>query len=403
LYHESMDKRRVSIPQVAVQIPLTLKGHLDVFEGVLQYMRLHGPWRLYRMEGRPGEQKLRDIKRWGCTGIITGPCVLEEAKLIADTRIPVVLFEPSPEMRNPFHPLTDCSSMIVNSYSVGQKAAQFFLERRYRHFAFVGEGHGLYWSIERGQGFHDTVKDTGAECVMYPKLKAKEQRDWAIEQPRMQAWLKALPKPTALFVAMDGRASQVLDACMAANITVPDEISVLGVDDDPHICEATFPTLSSIQTNGQQNGYLMAEHLDKLMRGRRLSKRIFSVVPTRIVPRRSTDATAIEDKQIARALEFIWSEAGHQGINVPDVVKLIGSSRRFAEIHFKNAVGRTIMEEIKRVKLERVCSLLAETNLPIGEISEMCGFTRESHLAFLFRKSFGKTMTQYRKFSRSKL
>ena len=386
-----------------MQVPLALKGHLDVFEGILQYMRLHGPWRLYRMEGRPGEQKLRDLKRWGCTGIITGPCDLDEAKLMADTKIPVVVFEPAPDMRETSHPLAKCSGMIMNSYAVGERAARFFLERRYKHFAFIGEGHGLYWSVERGEGFHDTLKKAGVECHMYPRLKVRERRDWAIEQPRMQAWLKALPKPTALFVAMDGRASQVLDACMAANITVPDEVAVLGVDDDPHICDATFPTLSSIQTNGQQNGYLMAEHLDKLMRGKRLKKQIFPVVPTRIVNRRSTDATAIEDKQIARALEFIWSEAGHRPIQVPDVVKMIGSSRRFAEIHFKSVVGRTIMEEIKRVKLERVCSLLAETNLPIGEIAEMCGFTRESHLAFLFRKSFDTTMSAYRKQSRNRV
>jgi len=398
-----MPTKRISIPQVAVQVPLALKGHLDVFEGVLQYMRLHGPWRLYRMEGRPGEQKLRDLKRWGCNGIITGPCGLDEAALIAHTRIPVVVFEPAPEMRAPSHPLAECSCMIVDSYAVGQKAARFFLERRYRNFAFVGEGHSLYWSKERGQGFKETVESSGAICVMYPALRANERRDWAIEQPRMQAWLKALPKPVALFVAMDGRASQVLDACMAANITVPDEVAVLGVDDDPHICEATFPTLSSIQTNGQQNGYLMAEHLDKLMQGKRLPKRIFHVVPTRISLRRSTDATAIPDKQIARALEFIWSEAGHRSIQVPDVVKIIGSSRRFAEIHFKSVVGRTIMEEIKRVKLERVCSLLAETNLPIGEIAAMCGFSRESHLAFLFRKSFDTTMSRYRKLSRDNI
>ena len=383
-----------------MQVPLALKGHLDVFKGVLQYMHLHGPWRLYRMEGRPGEQKLRDLKRWGCTGIITGPCQLSEAALIAKTRIPIVVFEPPPEMRVRSHPLASCSCMIADSYAMGEKAARFFLERRYKHFAFVGEGHERYWSQERGQGFKDTVVEAGAECVMYPRLKAKEQHDWAIEQPRMQAWLKALPKPVAIFVAMDGRGSQVLDACMAANITVPDDVAVLGVDDDPYICEATFPTLSSIQTNGQQNGYLMAELLDQLMRGKRLEKQIFSVSPTRIVLRRSTDATAIEDKQIARALEFIWSEAGHHSIQVPDVVKLIGSSRRFAEIRFKSVVGRTIMNEIKRVKLERVCSLLAETNMPIGEIAEMCGFTRESHLAFLFRKSFNTTMSNYRKLSR---
>lgn len=398
-----MTKPSPSIPQVAVLIPLALKGHRDVFDGILRYVRLRGPWRLYRMEGRPGEQKLLDLKQWGCTGIITGPCTPAEASLLSRTRVPVVVFEPSPDMRVASHPLVNRSCLIFDSYAAGQQAARFFLERRYTRFAFVGETHGLYWSRERGQGFKDSVEASGASCAVYPSLTAGERRDWAVEQPRMQAWLRALPKPVALFAAMDGRARQVLDACMAAEVTVPDEVAVLGVDDDPFICEATYPTLSSIQTNGQQCGYLLAEHLDGLMRGKRLAKRVFSVTPTRVFTRRSTDATAIPDRQVARALEFIWREAGHQPVHVPDVVRLIGSSRRFAEIHFKTVVGRTIMEEIRRVKLERVCALLAETNLSIGEITRQCGFARESHLAFLFRKRFRQSMSHYRAATRTGL
>lgn len=398
-----MSKTCTAIPQVVVLVPLSLKGHRDVFEGILQYVRLHGPWRLYRMEGRPGEQKLLDLKRWGCTGIITGPCTLAEATLIAKARVPVAVFEPSLEMRTPSHPLANRSSLIFDSYATGQYAARYFQDRHYTHFAFVGDPHDLYWSKERCQGFRETVEASGSTCTIYPKLNTDERRDWAVEQPRMQAWLRALPKPVALFAAMDGRARQVLDACMAENINVPDEVAMLGVDDDPFICEATFPTLSSIQTNGLQAGSLLAEHLDGLMRGKRLQKKTFFVTPTRVITRRSTDATAISDRQVARALEFIWSQAGQRAVGVPDVVKLIGSSRRFAEIHFKAVVGRTIMEEIRRVKLERVCSLLAETNLPIGEITLQCGFTRESHLAFLFRKRFKTSMSGYRAAARSNL
>jgi LacI family transcriptional regulator len=398
-----MLRTRTNIPQVAILVPLALKGHRDVFEGILRYVRLRGPWQLYRMEGRPGEQKLLDLKRWGCSGIITGPCTPSEAALIAHARVPVVVFEPSPEMRKPPHPLANRSCLLFDSPAVGKTAADYFLKRRYAHFAYVGDTHNLYWSQERQAGFCETAKSAGATCSVYGALSPKERLDWADEQPRMGAWLRTLPKPVALFAAMDGRARQVLDACMAAGIAVPDEVAVLGVDDDPFICEATFPTLSSIQTNGQQAGFLLAEHLDALMRGKRKGKQTFWVTPTRVVSRRSTEATAIPDKQIARALEFIWKEAGHQPIQVPDVVREIGSSRRFAEIHFRNVVGRTIMEEIRRVKLERVCALLAETNLPVGEITRQCGFVRESHLAFLFRNRFNLSMSGYRAAARSSL
>ena len=396
-----MSDSRSGIPQVVVLIPLTLKGHRDCFEGILRYARVNGPWRLYRREGRPGEQRLRDLKQWGCSGIITTSCALREAEVIAGARVPVVVFEPDPETRAPGHPLAKYSCLRVDSYATGEHAARFFLERHYEHFAFVGTGRDRYWSRERGEGFKKVVEAAGGTVLEYADPTAKERRDWAIEQQRMEAWLKSLPKPVALFAAMDGRARQVLDACLDGGIAVPEEVAVLGVDDDPLICEATFPTLSSIQHNSEHAGYLLAEHLDKLMRGKRLRRRVDWIKPTRVFQRRSTDATAIADKVVARACEFIWREAGHQSIGVPEVVSLFGSSRRYAENRFKSVVGRTIMEEIRRVKLERVCALLSETNLSIGEIACECDFTRESHLAFLFRKHHNMTMSQYRAAARS--
>ena len=395
-------KQNIGIPQVVVRIPLALKAQRDCFEGILRYARINGPWRLYRAEGRPGEQRLQDLKKWGCSGIIASACNMPEARAIADARVPVVLFEPNADMRTPGHPLAKHSCLRIDSRATGEYAAQFLLERHYKHFAFVGEAHNLYWSRERGEGFRKTVESAGGNYSEYDAPKAKALRDWAVEQQHMEAWLKSLPKPVALFVAMDGRARQVLDACMDASIDVPEKIAVLAVDNDHLICEATFPTLSSIQYNCEQAGYQLAEQLDKLMRGGRHRRRVDWITPTSVVRRRSTDATAIADKQVVRSLEYIWREAGHQVITVPDVVQIFGSSRRYAEQHFKSAVGRTIMDEIQRVIMERVCSLLTETTLPIGEISQKCGFNRESHLAFLFRKHHGMTMSQYRAAARQK-
>ena len=391
-----MNTKKSPVFQVALLTQLNLKCQVDSLRGILRYTKLHGPWRLYRMEGRSGEQKLLDLKRWGCSGIITGACNIKDARLIARVGVPVVVSEPTPEMRESSHPLFKYSCTQFNSYSAGKMAARYFLDRHYTRFAFVGEPHGLYWSLERGKGFKETVEQAGGECFMYCKLTYDEQHDWAVEQPRMRRWLKSLPKPIALFAAMDGRGSQILDACMAENISVPDEIAVLGVDNDELICEATFPTMSSMQTTGERNGFLIAEHLDQLMRGKRLKKRIFEGGASHVITRRSTDATMIPDAQIARALEFIWREGGHQPIHVPDVVEKIGSSRRHAEMRFKTITGRTILEEILRVRLERVCTLLCDTNLSISEITYKCGFERESYLARLFKLRFDCTMSTYR-------
>jgi len=395
-----MAANRSGIPQVVVLMPLALAGYRQLFEGILRYARTNGPWRLYRREGRPGEQRLRDMKRWGCSGIITAACTVREAQAIADIRVPVLVVEPDPDMLAPGHPLEKYSCSRTDSNAVGTLAASFFMDRHYRHFAFVGEAHDLYWSRERGESFRERVEAAGGTYSEYRAPTGEARRDWAVEQPRMEAWLKSLQKPVALFAAMDGRARQVLDACLDAGIAVPEEVAVLGCDDDPLICEATFPTLSSIQLNGEHAGYLLAEHLDELMRGKRLRRRVDWGRPTRVASRRSTDATAIADKQVARACEYIWREAGHQSIGVQDVVRVFRSSRRYAENHFKAVVGRTIMEEIRRVKLDRVCALLEETNLSIGEIAEKCDFVSESHLGRLFRKRHAMTMTAYRKAAR---
>ena len=396
-----MTTRHSGIPQVIVLIQLALKSQRDMFEGILQYMRVNGPWRLYRREGRPDEQQLLDLRRWGCTGVITERCTIREAEAIADAGVPAVVIEPSPDMLVPGHPLSKCSYLRFDGHAAGELAGRFFLERHYENFAFVGEAHDTYWSQDRAEGFKKTVEEVGRRCSVYGIPTTEELRDWAIEQPRMEAWLKSLPKPVALFVAMDGRARQVLDACIDAKIAVPDEVAVLGVDDDPLICEATLPSLSSIQTTCLNDGYVVAEHLDKLMRGQRLPKQVYWSKPTGVFSRHSTDATNIDDDLVASALDYIWREAGHQSIQVPDVVRVFRSSRRYAEMRFKAVVGRTIMKEIRRVKLRRVCSLLTETNQSISAISYQCGFARASHLAFLFRESYGMTMTQYRKAVRS--
>lgn len=389
------------IPQVALLVPSNLKGHIDALRGILQYVRLHGPWRLYRMEGRSGEQKLVDLRRWGCTGIITGPCSRHDAEIIARADVPVVILEPSPAMRTPTHPLFACPCSQFDSHACGRLAAEYFLKRQYHHFAFVGEPNELYWSKEREAGFKEMLRAADKFCHTYGKLSRAEKKDWAVEQPRLQSWLAALPKPIAVFAAMDGRGKQVLDACMGAGLSVPDAVAVLGVDDDELICEATFPTMSSIQVTSQQTGYLMAEHLDRLMRGARSRKKVVLESPSRVVTRRSTDATVIPDRQIALALEFIWKEAGHRAIHVPDVVAQIGASRRFAEMRFKAVVGHTILEEIQRIRLERVSTLLTETNLPIGEITRQCGFERESYLARLFKKRANTSMSGFRASART--
>lgn len=370
-----------------------------MLQGVLAYAQDHGPWRIYQQENRKWMYELHDLKRWGCTGVIAADYhSAQEARQIAALGVPViVLLQPHP-MRQRGYPLFRWPCVVWNSDAIGQMAANYFLERHYTQFAFVGHIYSeTYWSKEREKSFRRTLRQAGhRKCHVYEPCSEAEQHDWAVERPRMEAWLQALPKPVALFAPNDRRGKQVLDACIDAGVSVPDEVAVLCVDNDEWICEASVPTLSSIQCDPRPAGYRIAAHLDRLMRGERLKKIEYSVGPVRVVSRQSTEWVAIADQQMACALRFIRVNAANPRLRVTDVAKSVGLSRRATEIRFRNATGRTVREEIEHVRLERLRSLLMESDGNIRELARKCGFACQTHLGRIFRARYGMTAGQFR-------
>jgi len=387
------------IPRVVIMTSTITKGLQEMLQGVLAYAQEHGPWRIYQQESRRWMYELHDLKRWGCTGVIAADYHnVEEARQIAALKVPVVvLLQPHP-MRQRGYPLFKWPCVIWNSAEVGRMAADYFVERHYTHFAFVGHIYGdSYWSVARERGFRAALRAHGhRQCHVYAPCTAAEQRDWAVERPRMEAWLRALPKPVALFAPNDRRGKQVLDACLDAGVSVPDEVAVLGVDNDEWICEASVPTLSSLQCDPRPAGYRIAAHLDRLMRGARLVKAEYRVEPIRVITRQSTEWVAIADQKMAGALHYIRLHAHESGLRVADVARSAGLSRRAAEVRFRVATGRTLRGEIEHVRLERLRALLAESDATIGACAEACGFAGQTHVGRIFRQRFGMTMGQWR-------
>lgn len=364
--------------------------------GILQYVHRHGPWGLHILEGRQGEQKLIRMKEWGCTGIIGRLYTPDLMKAALRADVPVIIMDPAPDLLNPGQPFANHSVVRSDTAAVGRMAARYFLERKYSHFAYVGEVHGLAWSQTRGEAFSETVRAAGFDCSLYSGLSRAEQEDAGLERDRLCAWLRDLPKPAALLAAMDNRGRQVMDACAWADIAVPRDVAVLSVDNDEDLCETTTPPMSSILLDAEQASYEAAHHLDQLMRRATRKQRVIVYGPAHVVSRRSTESTQIGDVVVVHALEFIALNAC-SGIGVPDVVRHIRASRRLAEIRFRKELGHTILDEIQRVRLERVCMLLRETNMQISEITRTCGFDSESHVSIIFRRRFGRTMRDFRK------
>ena len=387
------------IPKILILSTLNLKGGRSGCRGILDYAHKHGPWRCLLLEGRTGEQLL-NIKRLAISGVITHTLSRHEAAIVASLQVPVVVTEPWPEMLAPDFPIANAPYVKMDSHGVGVLAAEYYLKRGYQAFAYVGEPLGMYWSADRLRGFTETLAKAGFGCVIYDTFKQRERRNWDVERPRMIRFLQKLPKPTAIFAAMDGRARLVLDACAEADIRVPEEIAVLGVDNDPILCESTVPTLSSIRTGGFRRGLKAAEMLDELMHGHPVTHRNVLMGPLTVVTRESTGYDAMRDPFLARALRFIHSVAPRHRICVGDVVQAAGCSRRYIEQHFRTRLHATVRDIILQTKLERVRALLEESNLSIGEIAEQCGFVNESHLAVLFRKAEGISMRDYRKQNR---
>lgn len=385
-----------SMPQVALLLPTSVKICRDIRRGVLQYVQRHGPWGLHIIEGRQGEQKLIHMREWGCTGILGRLYTPELIEVASRAKVPQILIDPEEHYQPQLQPFKRHNFIRSDTAAVGRMAADFFLARKFTNYAYVGEVHNIGWSVRRCEAFAARLREAGHDCHIYSTLPEAEREDAGLERRRLCAWLRQLPKPVALLAAMDNRGRQVMDACAWAEIPVPRDIAVLSVDNDYDLCETTTPPMSSIQFNAERTSYQAAQHLDGLMRGITRKQRIFTYVPIQVVARRSTEATHIADVIVVKALEFIALNAC-SGISVADVINHVHASRRLTEQRFREQLGHTILDEIRNVRLERVRTLLRDTNLSIGAITHACGFESGSHLGTVFRHAHGCTMRDFRK------
>ncbi len=387
-------------PKIAIFISTALKGARSTLRGIFDYAAAHGPWFCMFMEGRPGEQLLDLAKDGGADGVIVTGLTRPGVRDIAAFHAPVVFVEPNPDMLAPDFPMQDVPWVGRDSFAIGEMAARYYLERGYRSFAFVGEPLGQFWNAERRRGFAETLSKFGFNCAVHDSFTDEERRSWAVERRSLLRFLRGLSKPTALFAPMDGRARLVLEACLMGGVKVPEEIAVLGVDNDLLLCKSTVPPLSSIHTGGYRRGRIAAEMLDDLMHGRKPKRRAVALPPISVVTRGSTGYDAMSDLFVAKAIRFIRANAETGGISVADIVHAAGCSRRYLELRFQKRIGRSIRDELMSERIECVKSLLAGDNLTIGEIVERTGFSSDSHLSQIFKRATGTTMLHWRRKNR---
>ncbi|MGB9879988.1 MAG: XylR family transcriptional regulator, partial [Anaerolineae bacterium] len=246
--------KRDSLPRVALLIETSRGYGRQFLRGVIRYGRLHGPWGFYITPGDL-EQALPRMRRWGGTGIIARVETPHVARAILATKLPAILVGLSAARVCGNPSLQKFSQVHSDSIGAGRLAAEHLLERGFRHFAYVGLP-GYLWSQRRQEGFCQRIAEAGFPVDVYPLPEHPDiETSWEKEHRRLARWLSKLPRPTGLMACNDDRGRQVLEACLTAGIQVPEELAVVGVDNDDLFCELSDPPLSSVALNAESAGY----------------------------------------------------------------------------------------------------------------------------------------------------
>jgi LacI family transcriptional regulator len=286
--------------------------------------------------------------------------------------------------------------VISDHQAIASLAVGHLLEREFRHFAFIGVDRAL-WSANRRDAVCGEVRKTGNLCHVYSPLSRRHfMEGWEGGQQDLAEWLISLPKPVGVIAAHDLRALCVLDACRRAGLHVPEQVAVIGVDNDEVLCNLGDPPLSSVKLDVELIGYEAAALLEHLMKGKKAPTKPIMIAPQGVITRRSTDTVAIEDPLVAKAMRFIQQNAC-SSMGVDQVAAHCGVSRRHIERNFTKFLGASPNEHIVRAKLARTKQLLTETDYSLDVIAEKCGLTHAAYLSVLFKKHVGVTPGEFRR------
>ncbi len=376
-----------SIKKIILLLETSREFGRELLNGIARYSKLHGPWSFY-LEPRGLKSSIPRIKNWNADGIIMRNSVISSD--LIKLKLPTVLC--LHESRR----LKHLPVVITEDRVIAKLASEHLLNRGMKNFAFCGFDN-FEWSNERREFFRTIISDAGFFVDIYQN--SKKSISWDKEQLLLKKWLENLQKPVGILSCNDDRGQQVLEACKLARLSVPEDVAVIGVDNDPIICGFCDPPLTSIALNTEYAGYAVAELLDKLMNGETMNGQEIKVTATHVVRRQSTDIIFVEDSEVSNAIKFIRQNSKNK-IRVNDVVAQTCLSRRSLEARFRKQIHRSIQEEIRRVRTDLITQMLIETNLSISEITSMFNFTDVEHISRYFKKEKGLGLREFRKLCR---
>jgi LacI family transcriptional regulator len=364
----------------------------NLLRGITRYSKDHGPWTFCKMPTYYRETIgidgiLKWAKEWGADGII-GQFYNDEVEKFTAANIPLI----AQDFKERFTEIPN----ITGAYTeTGRMGADYFLKKGFKNFAFYGFG-DIVWSRERAEGFEDRIQEAGFDVHCYQHNDSHAKDLWYYKPSALSIWLKSLPKPIALMTCDDNQGHHITEAAKNAGIRIPEEIAVLGVDNDEMVCDLSDPPLSSIELDSEKSGYEAARLMERMIEEKKCYAPDIIVKPTQVVTRHSTDIFASKDKYIVSALKYIHGNLD-KNLKVDQVLKEVPLSRRSLEKRFMLTTGYPVYEYIYNQRIEKFTQKLLGTDMTIFEIALDLGLSDSKNIARQFKQIKGLTPMEYRK------
>lgn len=380
-------------PAVALLVEASRAYGRELLRGVALYSRTHSNWSLLHQE-MTLDSEIPDLMMATKISGVIARVDSQTADSLRKLNVPIVDVRCTDE-------LIDIPQVNTDNRRIAELAFRHLWDRGFRRFAFCGYRFATYSAL-RLELFRELVTQAGCSLSVYESqgmpnasLTRNEQMGLVDVEP-ISKWLSTLKPPTGLFVCNDIRGQQVLNVCRTLQIPVPDDLGVIGVDDDDAICLLCDPPLSSVRPNAERVGYRAAELLHQLMSGKPPAANIELIRPTLVSERLSTQVVAVEDRELARVCRYIRQHAC-DGINVNDVAGFTRLSRRQLERRFRDELGKTPHEEITAIQVARVKQLLRESDMTLEQITPLAGYSHKERLSAVFKRETGRTAGEYRR------
>ncbi len=374
--------------QVALLVDTATDWGRRMIRGIGRYATERGGWDIWleeRCQHAPG----RLPPGWQGDGVIARVADRAMAGYLVD--VPGVVVNVSAARI----PGVDFPTVTADVAAAATLAVRHLLDQGFRHFGYFAPLGVSYVDIHY-HSFKACLNDAGLDCSLFTARRGRAAKTtWQKHQEELELWLRELPKPVAIVTWTSERGREVLYACRALGLLVPEQVAVMGGDEDSLLCETCNPPLSGVELTSERIGYEAAGLLERMVHGEQRPKEPILLEPTRVVVRQSTDTLALTDPDLARAVAFIRAHASTP-IQVSDILHEVPVSRSWLERRFQEVLGRSPAEEIRRVRLERTKQLLADTDMPIPQIAAAAGFNSREYLAHAFRQATGLTPREFR-------